>query len=235
MLSSTSTSAMPSLTITSDPSDSNLGSSTRGTHPLMMPTARHAQASMVWLPVLRVMESDRPFIREHFNAMRGAIGFLCVGFVLMQCLCAPALSAEEAVDLVWVRKSERMLYLLEDYRIVRSYPISLGKNPQGHKLKEGDARTPEGIYIIDWRNLESRFHLSLHISYPGYQDSLRAKRAGVDAGGSIMIHGYPATVAGREQSFVRSDWTDGCIALANRHMEEVWRRVADGTPILIDP
>ena len=126
------------------------------------------------------------------------------------------------------------MYLLKDYRIIRSYPISLGKNPQGHKLTEGDARTPEGIYILDWRNPGSRFYLSLHISYPNYQDIRRAIHAGVDAGGSIMIHGYPDTVDEQEQLSVQ-DWTDGCIALTNRHIEEVGRLVSDGTPILIDP
>ena len=166
--------------------------------------------------------------------MRAPAGVFFAVFVSLQWLFAPALSVASEVDTVWVRKSERTLYLLEDYRIVRSYPISLGKNPWGHKLAEGDARTPEGLYVIDWRNPDSRFHLALHISYPSYQDIRRAIYAGVDAGGSVMVHGYPDTVAEREQPSDQ-DWTDGCIALANRHMEEVWQLVADGTPILIDP
>ena len=150
---------------------------------------------------------------------------------------ASAALADDTADLVWVRKSERTLHLLRDYEIVRSYPIALGRNPVGHKTAAGDSRTPEGLYWIDWRNPNSRFHLSLHVSYPNENDLRRARRANVDAGDNIMIHGQPGNVTERGQpgKTPDPDWTDGCIALDNRDMEEVWRLVADDTPILIEP
>ena len=163
-----------------------------------------------------------------------AVVCLCVQF---PCAVATTDAGVEAggVDTVWVRKSERRLYLLRDYRIIRNYPIALGRRPVGHKLSISDARTPEGVYLIDWRNPRSSFHLSLHISYPNVNDLIRAEEFGFgDAGQNIMIHGQPSGGREREQA-VEGDWTDGCIALSNLDMEEVWRLVADGTPILIDP
>ena len=150
----------------------------------------------------------------------------------LQALFAQASFADVSADLIWVHKSERKLYLLQDYRIIRSYPVALGKNPQGHKSVVGDSRTPEGLYLIDWRNPNSRFHLSLHISYPNRNDVLRAQRRNSDPGDNVMIHGTGHGAAGRLPG---EDWTEGCIALSNGDMEEVWRLVADGTPILIDP
>ena len=157
-------------------------------------------------------------------------------FALCLSLSQPCF-ADGGADTIWVRKSERVLHLLKDYRIVRSYPIALGKNPTGHKLTSGDSRTPEGLYLVDWRNPDSRFHLSLHISYPNRNDLQRARRVNLNPGGGIMIHGYPDADSERRwrRRETRSDWTDGCIALGNRDMREVWTLVADGTPILIDP
>ncbi len=156
------------------------------------------------------------------------------------CLQLPfvhVVSADDTADMIWVQKSERRLHLLRGYEIVRSYPIALGKSPTGHKLAAGDSRTPEGLYLIDWRNPDSDFHLSLHISYPDANDLRRAARRGMDAGDDIMIHGQPddAPRNGRSREAGGFDWTDGCIALHNSDMEEVWQLVADGTPILIDP
>jgi len=97
---------------------------------------------------------------------------------------AGCVAAGEAADLVWVSKSDRTLHLLNDYRIIRSYPVALGKQTLGHKQTAGDSRTPEGLYLIDWRNPNSRFYLSLHVSYPGVNDLRRAARLGVRAGGA---------------------------------------------------
>ena len=142
--------------------------------------------------------------------------------------------AEYTADMVWVRKSERMLHLVKDYDIIASYLIALGKQPTGHKLAASDSRTPEGLYWIDWRNPDSRFYLSLHITYPNRDDLYRAERRGVDVGSNIMIHGRTlAAVNGWSEP--GDAWTDGCIALSNRDMQMVWRLVKDGTPILIDP
>lgn len=127
--------------------------------------------------------------------------------------------------------------LLIDDQPIRSYRISLGENPVGHKQQEGDERTPEGDYLLDWRNPNSSFYKSIHVSYPNAQDRARAKQRGVDPGGMIMIHGRPnwltSAVVARE--YDGADWTDGCIAVTNEEMEEIWQLVADGTPIRILP
>jgi murein L,D-transpeptidase YafK len=112
--------------------------------------------------------------------------------------------------------------------VLKTYRIVLGDAPVGHKTQQGDERTPEGRYRITFRNDKSRFHLSLRVSYPNEADRAQARRRGVDPGGDIMIHG--GTPPG-----YRRDWTDGCIAVTNDEMEEVWRLVPVGTPIRIDP
>ena len=118
--------------------------------------------------------------------------------------------------------------LLHGESVVRSYRIALGAVPSGHKEREGDGRTPEGVYVIDRRNPKSAYHLSLHISYPNEADRERARALGVDPGGDIMIHGMPN--GGEARS---GDWTRGCIAVTNAEIEEIWELVADGTVIEI--
>lgn len=141
----------------------------------------------------------------------------------------PALApAAERADQIRVDKSERRMQLLRDGRVIRSYRISLGDAPVGPKRQQGDERTPEGRYRITFRNGASRFHLSLRLSYPDAADRARARARGVDPGGDIMIHGGTPPGYGR-------DWTDGCIAVGNAEIEEIWRLVAVGTPVRIDP
>jgi len=144
-------------------------------------------------------------------------------------------SGEGAVDEVVVRKSERKLYLLRAGEIMRSYDIALGGNPEGHKQKEGDQRTPEGTYLIDWRKHDSDFYLALHISYPNETDRHAARRRGVDPGGMIMIHGLPNNPKYPRRDYLTSDWTDGCIAVSNVAMIDLWVSVPDRTPITILP
>src|SRR5262249_25609436 len=112
--------------------------------------------------------------------------------------------------------------------ILRSYRVALGREPVGHKLCEGDGRTPEGRYVIDGRNPKSRYYLSLHISYPNAEDVARAKAAGIEPGGDIMIHGL------RDGTLREGDWTQGCIAVTDEEMDEIWALVPDGTEILIE-
>ena len=138
-------------------------------------------------------------------------------------------------DKVLVIKSKRVLMLLKDGEIFRAYRVALGKNPQGRKIKAGDQKTPEGSYVIDSRNAKSRFHLAIHISYPNEADIADAQRQGVSPGGSIMIHGLPNGLAKVDKLHSLQDWTDGCIAVTNTEMEEIWEYVADGTPIEIKP
>jgi len=136
------------------------------------------------------------------------------------------------VDYIRVDKSERTLSLFTGGRLTHTIRgIQLGDVPLGHKRFQGDERTPEGRYAIDWGNPDSSYHLSLHISYPNAQDEAYAASYGRSAGGMIMIHGQPNGYAGR----VEGDWTDGCIALANEEIEYLWQVVPDGTVIDILP
>lgn len=138
-------------------------------------------------------------------------------------------------DEVRVVKSERRLYLLRNGEPYKSYCISLGSRPVGDKIQQGDKRTPEGRYIIDWRNLQSQYHRSLHISYPDSRDHQEARARGVDPGGMIMIHGLPNKANGDPEGYAGMDWTDGCIAVLNHEIEELINAVKDGTPIEILP
>lgn len=146
-----------------------------------------------------------------------------------------AMAEAPEVSEVLVRKEERRLYLLSGEQVVRSYRIGLGDNPSGHKLYEGDERTPEGEYVLDWRNSDSDFYKSIHISYPNENDRELASSWGLDPGGSIMIHGLPNEAGDMAFAFLGLDWTDGCIAVSNEEMDEIWQLVADGTPIRIVP
>jgi len=138
-----------------------------------------------------------------------------------------------AVDRILVLKSERKLILLSGDAPVREYRVSLGRNPEGHKRREGDNRTPEGLYRIDWRNQASAYHLSLHVSYPEAEDVEAARRRGVSPGGEIMIHGLPNGWGFLGRLHRLRDWTRGCIAVTDREIREIWSLVPDGTPIEI--
>lgn len=164
------------------------------------------------------------------------------------------------IDKVEVFKAERRMELLQrlengDYEVARSYSINLGGNPVGHKEQEGDQRTPEGRYILNWKNPNSAYHLSIHLSYPNAQDRARAQELGVSPGGDIFIHGMPNST--RDWSWLISptlyflspdipndlvhqtlrlfDWTNGCIAVTNKEMEEIYQLIDTPTPIEIFP
>lgn len=138
-------------------------------------------------------------------------------------------------DAVLVVKSERKLYLLQDGQPFRSYRVALGLNPFGHKEREGDARTPEGRYALDLRNARSEFFLSIRVSYPNPQDVEKARRNRLRPGGSIMIHGLPNVPNRSPEYYRRTDWTNGCIALSNEDMLEVWLLTRPNIPIEIRP
>jgi murein L,D-transpeptidase YafK len=129
-------------------------------------------------------------------------------------------------DLVLVRKAKREMTLLRGEHVLRTYRVALGRESVGPKRKEGDGRTPEGRYRVDWRNPRSKYHLSLHISYPEAADVARAKAEGVDPGGDVMIHGWKAGAEG--------DWTQGCIAVRDEEMDEIWGLVPDGCAVVIE-
>jgi murein L,D-transpeptidase YafK len=136
-------------------------------------------------------------------------------------------------DRVVVNKNARELMLIRQGQVIRTYPVALGPNPSGHKIMEGDGRTPEGSYVLDWRNPNSRFYRSIHVSYPGPADRRLAAQLGVSPGGMIMIHGEASYLSFSGQAL--GDWTEGCIAVSNGAMDEIWALVDDGTPILINP
>ena len=145
------------------------------------------------------------------------------------------LPAGTTIDRIVVEKSARRLSVFANGKKLKTYRVTLGRNPVGPKEEEGDMKTPEGIYTIDWRNPESDYHLSLHVSYPSDEDNARAADRGVNAGFDIMIHGI-TNGGGWIGAFHRlHDWTAGCIALTDEEIEELYRVTPDGTPIEIRP
>ena len=152
---------------------------------------------------------------------------ILIPLLTVLCACAPQASR------VYVDKSDRVIVLYDHKnKPMRQYKIALGPQPEGHKMMLGDGRTPEGQYLIDWRNPKSRYHKSLHISYPNEEDVARAQAMGAQPGHSIMIHG----LGDPKTSYRRyGDWTEGCIAVSNREMNEIWTMVPDQTPIFIAP
>ena len=143
--------------------------------------------------------------------------------------------AIEKADRVLVVKSEARLYLQRNGAVFRQYHIALGRRPKGHKQRQGDHRTPEGRYSLDLKNPGSRFYKSIRISYPDAADRVRARQAGVHPGGWIMIHGQPNGYGHLAPITQRTNWTDGCIAVTDEEMDEIWQAVDVGTPIEIRP
>ncbi len=141
----------------------------------------------------------------------------------------------EPADKVLIEKQARRLTLLAKGEVIKTYPIALGGNPIGPKEREGDNKTPEGLYIIDSRNGNSGYHLSLHISYPNAEDKRRARELGARPGGDIMIHGIKNGFAPVGATHAEVDWTEGCIAVTNPEMEEIYKLVPNGTLVEITP
>ncbi len=138
-------------------------------------------------------------------------------------------------DRVVVFKGERKLVLMRGEHVLRVYRVALGRNATGHKIKVGDNRTPEGDYVLDSRLADSKFYRAIHISYPNWYDRARAEFLGVEPGGAIMIHGLPNNMPGDYVGHPAIDWTNGCIAVTNREIDEIWALVEDGTEINIYP
>jgi tetratricopeptide (TPR) repeat protein len=141
----------------------------------------------------------------------------------------------EPVDKVLIEKKKRRLSLISRGEVIKTYKIALGGNPVGPKERQGDNKTPEGTYTIESRNRRSNFHLSLRISYPNQKDKKRAKELGASPGGDIMIHGIKNGLSWIGGFHTEIDWTEGCIAVTNKEMEEIARLVPNGTPIEIRP
>lgn len=179
-------------------------------------------------------------VHEHRRSRGPAIAvwaavLLVTAGLVWTCRPAAPLPGGTRADLLVVKKSARRMLVYAHGALLRSYRISLGHNPQGPKGRQGDHRTPEGRYVIDRHNPNSAFHLSLHVSYPSAADAARAHAAGYSPGGEIMIHGTRNGLGWLARLRLPVDWTDGCIALTNAEMDELYPIVPDGTPIEIRP
>jgi murein L,D-transpeptidase YafK len=146
-----------------------------------------------------------------------------------------ATPAQLLADRVVVRKSERRMDLMHGSTVLRSYRVALGLNPVGPKEQEGDSRTPEGHYTLSRRNPRSEYFLSIQVSYPNDKDLQRARRNHLTPGGAIMIHGLPNELRREPGYYEKRDWTDGCIAVSDSDMLEIWLMTPQDTPIDILP
>ena len=158
-----------------------------------------------------------------------------VGCILIAAVVVSAATPSQQADRIVIMKSARQLELLRNGKVMRTYRVRLGSNPNGAKEREGDGKTPEGIYRIDSRNADSKFHRALHVSYPNAADEARARRMHVAPGGEIMIHGVPNRWRALGTAFQHIDWTAGCIAVKDDEIEEIWRLVPNGTVVEIRP
>lgn len=138
-------------------------------------------------------------------------------------------------DRVVVLKKERTLQLVSRGKVVKTYKIALGGDPVGPKTRQGDHKTPEGTYVLDFRNAHSQFHMAIHISYPSDRDRAAARAKGASPGGDVFVHGLPNGFGYVGAAHRLKDWTDGCIAVTNEEIDQIWAAVADGTPIEIRP
>jgi murein L,D-transpeptidase YafK len=161
--------------------------------------------------------------------------FRTFAFTLLLLGIATQLRAEAKADRIIVHKKARTMELMHAGRMLKTYKIALGGEPVGPKTRQGDHRTPEGVYVIDSRNAQSKFHRSLHISYPSASDRERARKLGLPPGGDVFIHGLPNGYGWIGAGHRARDWTDGCIAVTDQEIEEIWSLVANGTPVEIRP
>jgi L,D-peptidoglycan transpeptidase YkuD (ErfK/YbiS/YcfS/YnhG family) len=186
--------------------------------PLLLATAVVASATAADAPVDALATDPGQGAMQRTNYTRG-----------------PGASSLPVATRVVVRKSARRLELLKGDDVLRSYDVKLGLQPAGHKEREGDFRTPEGSYRLTRRNPRSDFFLSIQVSYPDDRDVKRAKANGWAPGGSIMIHGLPNELKHPPDYYRTRDWTDGCIAVSNSDMVEIWLLTQNNVPIDILP
>jgi murein L,D-transpeptidase YafK len=188
----------------------------------MKRTEANIVATLLWIATLVAFAPGAIADAETSAVAAGAASLASGGGVLM-------------ADKLVVRKSERRLYAMRDGKILREFRVALGLSPLGHKEQEGDFRTPEGLYKLVRRNPRSDFFLSMEISYPNSLDVARAHRRGVRPGGAIMLHGWPNAPRKGAEYYKTADWTDGCIAVTNSDMVELWLMTPVETPIEILP
>jgi murein L,D-transpeptidase YafK len=156
-------------------------------------------------------------------------------WVAFGCALTSPLYALPHTDRIIVHKKAHTMEFMSAGKVIKSYKIALGRNPVGPKERQGDFRTPEGVYVINSRNAKSQYHRSLHISYPNAADREKARKLHVSPGGDVMIHGLPNGYGYLGAAHRRWDWTYGCIAVTNEEIDEIWSLVPNGTPIEILP
>ena len=180
-----------------------------------------------------MVDSERQIVQKlvedtsYFPAIVGLIGVS----ITAQSVCQVVLRADRIV----VMKKKRTLELFSQGSVIKTYKVALGGDPVGPKTRQGDHKTPEGVYVLDFRNAHSQFYKSIHISYPNPHDRALARQKGVSAGGDVFVHGLPNGYGVIGAAHRLRDWTDGCIAVTNEEMDEIWKAVPDGTPIEIKP
>jgi len=187
---------------------------------------------MAWdRKILLLEKSDHPIILSmniRVLVARGILGFCAL---LGQTSAQPGLHADRVV----VLKKERSLQLLSHGAVIKIYKVALGGDPVGPKTRQGDHKTPEGVYVLDSRNAHSQFYKSIHISYPDARDRAAARQRSVSPGGGVFVHGLPNGFREVGPAHRLRDWTDGCIAVTDEEMDEIWSAVDVGTPIEIRP
>jgi murein L,D-transpeptidase YafK len=159
---------------------------------------------------------------------------ILISFFIVVLLSLSASSNTKAEKVI-VKKSQSKLVLMSQDKVINEYHVAFGAEPKGHKQQEGDERTPEGKYVLDYKKSNSSFYKAIHISYPNEQDKLNAKKLGVDPGGLIMIHGQKNGFGLFSFITQKFNWTNGCIAVTNSEMDEIWEAVDENTPIEIRP
>ena len=158
-----------------------------------------------------------------------------VVWLAIGCLASSPAFALPHADRIVVHKKAHTMELMHAGKVIKTYKIALGRNPIGPKQREGDFRTPQGVYVINSRNAKSQCHRSLHISYPNAADRERARRLGVSPGGDVSIHGILNGYSYLCAAHRRWDWTYGCIAVTDEEIDEIWKLVPNGAPIEILP
>jgi L,D-transpeptidase-like protein len=159
---------------------------------------------------------------------------LCLG-AAVSVHCQTTSASVAKADRIVIVKSTRTMTLMNSGQVLKTYKVALSAHSIGGKERVGDDKTPEGLYTVDWKNAQSKFHLALHVSYPNAADRERARKLGVDPGGEIEIHGLGASFGWLGSLHRQTDWTAGCIAVTNEEIDEIWKLVAVGTPIEIKP
>jgi murein L,D-transpeptidase YafK len=160
---------------------------------------------------------------------------LSLAFMAGRCAAKSTTAKAEQADRIVVEKSGRTMTLMHGNKVLKTYKVALSREPIGAKEREGDHKVPEGEYTVDSKNAHSRFHLALHISYPNAIDREKARKLGVRPGGNIEIHGLDSNYAWVGSLQRRVDWTDGCIAVTNTEIDEIWPMVPVGTRVEIHP